>query len=257
LNSFDQDLPGCCSLADACNSAAWFVCSPPLQLRLQAVAPLLMQQRACSPLMGATGMPAVLEQWGCDQELWAKIRSKKALIDMAADGNEEAAKERIATLRASPSVSGVSAKMPAALASWGADAELWEKVRSKSGLLKLAAEGNEEAGRARIASLRERIAAEEAEAAAKPKPAAPKRAPRAPNPKTGSKLGKKLSEGYSLKGSLTAGFDAAPVEALLAKRVEAKLAKDYATADELQAQVVALGVYLNDRERWWSVDGTR
>ena len=43
----------------------------------------------------------------------------------------------------------------------------------------------------------------------------------------------------------------ATVEALLAKRVEAKLSKDYETADALQKEVVSYGVYLNDPERWW------
>ena len=53
------------------------------------------------------------------------------------------------------------------------------------------------------------------------------------------------------------GFDRAPVEALLKKRAKAKRDRDFATADDLQKQVVALGVYLNDRKRWWSVDGSR
>ena len=47
----------------------------------------------------------------------------------------------------------------------------------------------------------------------------------------------------------------ADVEALLAQRVEAKLKKDYAAADGLQAQLEGMGVFCNDRMRTWS--GTR
>ena len=56
---------------------------------------------------------------------------------------------------------------------------------------------------------------------------------------------------YTLRGALPEGADAAAIEALLERRMEAKLSKDYATADALQREIVAQGVGLNDQERWW------
>ena len=41
------------------------------------------------------------------------------------------------------------------------------------------------------------------------------------------------------------------MEALLARRVDAKKARDFDTADALQKEILALGVYLNDNERTW------
>ena len=58
-------------------------------------------------------MPPILQEWGCDEELWAKVLAKKALIDLADAGDEAAARERIAMLRTSPSISGAA---PAPLA---------------------------------------------------------------------------------------------------------------------------------------------
>ena len=51
-------------------------------------------------------MPAVLEAWGCDAQLWSKIRAKQVLIDLANAGDETAARERIERLRNSPSITG-------------------------------------------------------------------------------------------------------------------------------------------------------
>jgi len=53
-------------------------------------------------------MPPILQEWGCDEELWAKVLAKKALIDLADAGDEAAARERIAMLRTSPSLSGAA-----------------------------------------------------------------------------------------------------------------------------------------------------
>ena len=55
----------------------------------------------------------------------------------------------------------------------------------------------------------------------------------------------------TLTGALPEGADAAAIEALLERRMEAKLSKDYATADALQRDIAAQGVDLSDQERWW------
>ena len=61
-----------------------------------------------------------------------------------------------------------------------------------------------------------------------------------------------LKAGYELKGELPAGYDAAPVVALVNERVAAKIARDFAKADALQEQLVGMGVRLDDRRRTWS-----
>ena len=47
--------------------------------------------------------------------------------------------------------------MPARLAEWGADDKLWELVKNKNALRRLARDGDEENGRRRIASLRAKL----------------------------------------------------------------------------------------------------
>jgi len=54
-------------------------------------------------------------------------------------------------------------------------------------------------------------------------------------------------------GRLPTGFDAAPVEALIAKRARARLRKHYSEADRLQRRILRMGVKLDDRRRTWSV----
>lgn len=58
-------------------------------------------------------MPAILGEWGCDAQLWAKVRSKKPLIEWARDGEEAKARERIDMLKNAPSV--VAPKKPSFL----------------------------------------------------------------------------------------------------------------------------------------------
>ena len=97
-------------------------------------------------LKSSVPMPDKLAEWGCDDTLWSQVRSKQPLIDFAEAGDENAARERIAMLRASPSITGAGAHapLPENIASMGCDAELWSKVRSKQALIDLAAGGNEE-----------------------------------------------------------------------------------------------------------------
>ena len=62
---------------------------------------------------------------------------------------------------------------------------------------------------------------------------------------------KNPSGGFSLKGSAPEGVDVAAVEAMLEKRREAKKAKDFGAADDIQEELLAMGVFVNDKERTW------
>jgi len=188
-------------------------------------------------------MPAVLIAWGCDEELWQKVRSKQALVRLAEEGNEAAARERIRMLRNSPSVSGQGVALTPELAALGVDEEMWQGVRSKSTLIRLATE-DEGVARARIAVLRKAIAAEQASVTS---PATPPTAPLRPTRNEGS--ARPLSDGYAIDGELPAGVDVNAVTTLVARRVEAKAQKDYEAADALQAELLALGLMVNDRSR--------
>merc|ERR1719387_1665536 len=111
-------------------------------------------------LRKATGegleMPAILQEWGCDEELWAKVRSKKVLLKMVNAGDEAGAKERIEMLRRSPSITGEGLEMPPVLQEWGCDEELWGKVwtQERQALIDMANAGDEAGAKERIAMLR-------------------------------------------------------------------------------------------------------
>jgi len=141
-------------------------------------------------------------------------------------------------------------------------------------LRKLARNGEEAMARKRIDSIRALVAEEEAnpEAAAERKAtntaafkaareaasakASPKeeRAKEFTNPRAANALAAKpLKAGYSLKGKVPEGFDGAAAEALVTERTAAKIARNFDKADELQVQIVAMGVRLDDRRRTWSV----
>eukprot|EP00908_Phaeocystis_cordata_P009497 Transcript_20277.p1 GENE.Transcript_20277~~Transcript_20277.p1 ORF type:complete len:341 (+),score=59.10 Transcript_20277:45-1067(+) len=73
--------------------------------------------------------------------------------------------EKAAATRASPSaprelLGGTSPPMPAALADWGCDEVLWRQIDNKKYLRKLASNGDEVRGRARIARLRKLVSEE-------------------------------------------------------------------------------------------------
>ena len=180
--------------------------------------------RCCAPSMDVA-MPAVLANWGCDDELWSKIRSKNALLKLVEDGDEAGARERLDMLRNAPSVVSSTAKPSGALelsptlVEWGVDAALWRDVRDKQSLLDLAAAGDEDKARERIDFVRRAV--------------------------------KSGGSGYRLKGSVPAGFDVEVVEPLLVRRIDAKKARDFDAADALQAELQAMGVLINDRQRTW------
>ena len=58
---------------------------------------------------------------------------------------------------------------------------------------------------------------------------------------------------YKLFGTLPPGFDPAPVERLIARRISARARKHYSEADRLQRRVLRMGVRLDDRRRTWSL----
>ena len=184
--------------------------------------------------MATEEMPSVLGEWGCTHELWAKIRSKKVLLEYAESGDEAKARERLKMLRHSRSVLGISTPMPALLATVGCDEALWTQIRSKASLVKLAEAGDEAGLRAKLEAIRERVAQEASSAAASaPPPAAPGVFKRAGN--------KKLP------------IDEAKVEELIAEREEMRRARDFEKADAIRDELSAMGVAVFDKQREWRV----
>jgi len=134
-------------------------------------------------------MPARLADWGCDEELWAKVRSKRILIEWAQSGEEGKARERLEMLRNAPSVLS-----PAA-----------------------------------------------AKASSAQRPA-----------------GKPMSRTYTREGDLTTPADEAQIERILADRIQAKLKRDYEEADALRDELrVAHSVEVFDKRRAWRLIGSR
>ena len=102
---------------------------------------------------------------------------------------------------------------------------------------KQASNGDEAGARARMNALRLLVKEE------------PKKAVPTPN-------SAKPAAGYVLVGALPAGFDQPAAEALIAKRRDAKISKDFETADALEAELLAMNVILNNRRghRSWKVE---
>ena len=125
--------------------------------------------------------------------------------------------------------------MPADLAEWGCDEELWSALRAggRSSLKKLLRDGRQELCRERIDKLRVSVQQ------------GPEDAPK-----------RRLRGGYVLSGVTPEGFDVRAAEALIEARTDAKHAKEFETADALESQLLALGVILNDKHgsRSWCVE---
>jgi len=125
--------------------------------------------------------------------------------------------------------------LPPEIAACGCDEELWNQLRSggRRSLKKLLRDGKKEFCQERILSLRASLQNEDAEA-----------------PK------KKLLGGYRLVGELPDSFPVRAAERLIESRTSARHAKDFETADALQAQLAAeFGVALCDSHngRSWRV----
>jgi len=206
-----------------------------------------MLKHSRSVLGISTPMPAMLKECGCDEELWAQIRSKATLTKLAEAGDEAQVRAKLEQIRAlvaeekaKPAAApaapappkewkrggdksvpvdaekiadmlrrrgeaqkardfdaadaireeiramGVDVfdkqkewrvrrkgrrqnqnrsenlEMPAKLAEWGCDAELWGAIKSKGALLKLLDNGNEEYARKRLERMRELVASDAA-----------------------------------------------------------------------------------------------
>jgi hypothetical protein len=100
---------------------------------------------------------------------------------------------------------------------------------------------------AEIAELRSQLEAmkDDLWLAAQSQPAPPTEPPK--------KGGPRKAPVYTLYGSLPPDFDAAPIEALIARRVTARLKKHYSEADRLQTRILRLGVKLDDPRKTWSL----
>lgn len=53
-------------------------------------------------------LPTILAEWGCDDELWSKIRAKRRLLQLANSGDEEEGRARIAKLKAAVAAEAVA-----------------------------------------------------------------------------------------------------------------------------------------------------
>jgi len=187
--------------------------------------------------MATDEMPSVLGEWGCTHELWAKIRSKRVLLEYAESGDEAKARERLKMLRHSRSVLGISTPMPALLAAVGCDEALWAQIRSKASLVQLAEAGDEAGLRAKLETIRERVAQEAASAAASaPPPAAPRV--------------------FKRRGNKKLPIDEAKVEELIAQREEVRRARDFEKADAIRDELSAMGVVVFDKQKEWRVRWT-
>ena len=173
-------------------------------------------------------MPAVLAEWGCDEELWGKVRAKQALVKLVEDGDEAGARARLDMVRNGPPAQ----ELTPILIEWGCDEDLWRETRSKGALLELAKAGDEAKGRERIALIR-----------ASMKMGSTPKASKASRPAA--------DRSYKLKGTPPAGVDISAVEELLSRRMQAKKDKAYDTADALQAELKEMGVWVNDKARTW------
>jgi len=58
---------------------------------------------------------------------------------------------------------------------------------------------------------------------------------------------------YTQSGEVPTGFDAAPIERLITRRVVARLKRHYSEADRLQRRMKRMGVRLDDNKRTWSL----
>ena len=184
---------------------------------------------ACSALLPApqrTGVATVEQQRRHAQQWWAtamRSRSRRSAI--------------VAELYPS------TTEMPAQLAEWGCDSELWAKIRSKRILIEWAQSGEEAKARERLELLRNApsVLATPAAAAKAQRPAS--------RPK---------SLTYTREGDLDAPVDEPTIERILADRMQAKLKRDFAEADALRDELRdAHSVEIFDKRRTWRLIGSK
>ena len=76
----------------------------------------------------------------------------------------------------------------------------------------------------------------------------------APSSQLSARLSASGQTDYKRVGDMFAIVDTAKVQSLLAERTNQKIVKNFHAADEIRAQLTAMGVRVDDRERSWKVD---
>lgn len=189
-----------------------------------------------APRMAVPELTPTLIEWGVDADLWDATRNKQALLDLAAAGDERKARERITFLK--KAVEGghtrsndrsyvVKGAAPA-----GVDTAAVQELLARRVVMKKARDFDAaDAIQAELLAMgvwvNDKTRTWEASIAA-----------------TG---------GYTLKGEQPAGVDAAAVEGMLARRLEAKKTGDFDSADAIQAELSAIGLYVNDKKKTWEI----
>eukprot|EP00966_Prymnesium_polylepis_P330194 7385856-Prymnesium_polylepis.1 len=139
--------------------------------------------------------------------------------------------------------------MPEIAATWGCDQATWSGVKNKRSLVKLCDAGDEAHFKKRLVSIKELIA-NPPSAAPRPTPKASKAGSRKRKGKASTPLRK--DGPYELYGEIPDALDAAAITVQVNLRADAKVAKDYATADAIREELAAQGVRIRDDMRTWS-----
>jgi len=195
--------------------------------------------------MDAVELPPTLIEWGCDEALWSEIRDKQALLDMASAGNEDKARKRIEFVKAAVAKgSGIK----------GGWSQMGKVDRNRPYELKGAApEGADvEAITAILAQRVEFKKVRDFEQADVLQAQLLEMGVYVNDKQRTWETAKAPNGGYTLTGAAPDGVDVDAVNAILAKRRDAKKAKDFASADEMQAELSAMGVWVDDKKRTWS-----
>jgi len=195
------------------------------------------------PRMQATELQLTptLVEFGCDEALWADVRNKRALLDLAK--NEVKCRKQIEFLRAAVAKGNdgsapTSRKQSRLNTPFQLHGEAPEGI-DVSAVEALLAERNECKRKQDFDGADElRAQLQEMGLYINDKR---RTWSKATNP----------SGGLTLKGPAPKDVDVAAVEAILERRRGAKKARDFEAADELQAELLAMGVFVNDKERTW------
>mmetsp|Transcript_56534 Transcript_56534/g.129835 ORF Transcript_56534/g.129835 Transcript_56534/m.129835 type:complete len:201 (-) Transcript_56534:115-717(-) len=140
--------------------------------------------------------------------------------------------------------------MPENAAMWGCDEETWASIKNKRSLIKLCNDGEEEHFKKRLITLKALIANPTPKPEATPKAKAAKVGGRKKKGKTPLPLRK--DGPYERSGGIPDAVDAAAITVQVNLRADAKVAKDYATADAIREALALQYVRIRDDTRTWS-----